>query len=190
MRRYLYILLLVLIALWTSGLADQQPGEPTDLLSRNVPDAFSAQRLILSVQPDSTWILYRGKRALDTESALEILGLGTAVTAYQHHGGQIQILEAGYRSRRVLSTLMAITGTIYLSVALERDWIYHIPGYVAWVVALERRWVSRRMELAMEREIYYRDSVVRITDLQDRVDQYNLELYQVLSGAGIHFHAP
>jgi len=157
------------------------------LLKLNVPETFQRNSLKLEIFSDSSWQMYRGSEALEFTEALEILGFSDMIRQYKAHLEK----EAGYvkefRSRRVFALITALGGSSYLAIIWNKGWIYQIPGYVAISVAGVRLWESRQLEIKALREQYYIRALTNPSDIQQRVDDYNFNLYQTLSRAGIQF---
>ncbi len=184
-----FILLLVIV---TSGLGQVDsltiyPEFDSQLLKLKVPDAFQRSSLKLEVFSDSSWQLYRGSEVLSFSQSLHLLGQKHIISKYESH----LVKEAGYlkdfRSRRVFSMVSSLVGVAYLSFIWSEGWVYQIPGYAAIIIGGVRYFESRQFEIQALREQYYLQTLISPARVQTLVDDYNFQLYQYLSTAGIHF---
>ena len=116
-----------------------------------------------------------------------ILGQENVIAEYESHLAK----EAGYlkdfRSRRVFSVVSSIAGSVYLSFIWSKGWVYQIPGFAAIIVGGVRYFESRQYEIQALREQYYLQTLISPASVQVLVDDYNFQLYQYLSNAGIQF---
>lgn len=186
-RILMYNLLLFSVSLAQSDSTKLFQEFDSELLRLKVPEAFQKSSLKLEIFSDSTWQLYRGETALDFISALILLGQFDVIQEYKIHQAEEKRLRRDFRSRRVFSMISAVGGASYLMAIWEKDWIYHIPGYVAIAIAAVRYQDSRKLETLALREKYYQDVLVSPTFMKKLVDDYNFKLYQFLTGAGIQF---
>ncbi|MCF6238782.1 MAG: hypothetical protein L3J79_08240 [Candidatus Marinimicrobia bacterium] len=163
------------------------PEFDSQLLRLKVPDAFQKSSLKLEIFSDSSWQLYRGSYAFSFTAALEFLGQDEKLVQYEAHLEKHAELPKGYRSRRVFSMVTGLGGVSYLIFSWSQSWVYHIPGYVAILVAGQRLWESRKIEIQAQRETYYLSTLISPSQVKSQVDEYNFRLYQYLSKAGIQF---
>ncbi len=159
----------------------------SELLRLKVPEAFQKSSLKLEIFADSSWQLYRGSDALSFSEAMTLLGQSEKLKQYETHLEQESEYLREYRSRRIFALVTAVGAGTYLTFAWSKGWLYQIPGYAALAVAGERLWVSRRIEIQALREQYYLQTIINPSAVQDLVDDYNFQLYQYLSNAGIQF---
>ncbi|MCF7822662.1 MAG: hypothetical protein K9N35_00670 [Candidatus Marinimicrobia bacterium] len=163
------------------------PQFDSQLLRLKVPEAFQKNSLKLEIFSDSSWAMFRGGEALQFKEALEIVGLGTKLGEYEIHLENESNYSREYRSRRVFALVSGLTGATYLGIIWDKGWLYQIPGYVALTVAGFRLIESRQLEIMALREQYYINTLVSPSEIKRRVDDYNFQLYQFLSNAGIQF---
>ncbi|MEA3287595.1 MAG: hypothetical protein U9Q77_09515 [Candidatus Marinimicrobia bacterium] len=163
------------------------PPFDSQLLRLKVPEAFQRSSLKLEIFADSSWQLYRGSVSLGFSEALNLLGQSEKIAQSEAHLKKEAELFKDYRSRRVFSMIAGTGGATYLAVVWSKGWLYQIPGYVAIIVAGQRLWESRKIEMLALREQYYIQTLVSPSQIQLLVDDYNFELYQYLSNAGIQF---
>ncbi len=163
------------------------PEFDSQLLRLKVPEAFQKSSLKLEVFADSSWQLYRGNAPLDFISALELLGQSHVIDEYNDHLHKEAEFLKEYRSRRVFSIVSSVAGATYLTIAWSKGWVYQIPGYVAIAIAGVRYMESRKIEVKALREQYYLQTLIKPSSIQKLVDNYNFQLYQYLSTAGIQF---
>ncbi|MBC8193659.1 MAG: hypothetical protein ISR87_14955 [Candidatus Marinimicrobia bacterium] len=163
------------------------PEFDSQLLKLKVPDAFQRSSLKLEVFSDSSWQLYRGNEALSFSQSLQLLGQERVIAEYESH----LIKEAGFlkdfRSRRVFAIISSMGGAGYLSFIWSKGWVYQIPGYAAIIIGGVRYFESRQFEIQALREQYYLQTLISPARVQTLVDDYNFQLYQYLSTAGIQF---
>lgn len=185
---------LILLALAPIGLAaaqsDTLSAEPEfdfELLRLNVPEAFQQNSLRLEVFSDSSWVLYRGQTALSFTDALSVLGQAHKIEELEQHQRQEALYTKDHRARRVFSSVATLVGGTYLYFVWERGWVYQIPGYALLIVAGTRYWESRKSEIEAKRQRYFIDTILRASEAQKLVDDYNLRLYQYLSNTGIRY---
>jgi hypothetical protein len=187
--RLCFILLLLSVA---SGYGQVDsltvyPEFDSQLLKLKVPDAFQRSSLKLEVFSDSSWQLYRGNEALSFSQSLQLLGQERVIADYESH----LIKEAGFlkdfRSRRVFAIISSMGGAGYLSFIWSKGWVYQIPGYAAIIIGGVRYFESRQFEIQALREQYYLQTLISPARVQTLVDDYNFQLYQYLSTAGIQF---
>ena len=187
--RLCFILLLLSVA---SGYGQVDsltvyPEFDSQLLKLKVPDAFQRSSLKLEVFSDSSWQLYRGNEALSFSQSLQLLGQERVIAEYESH----LIKEAGFlkdfRSRRVFAIISSMGGAGYLSFIWSKGWVYQIPGYAAIIIGGVRYFESRQFEIQALREQYYLQTLISPARVQTLVDDYNFQLYQYLSTAGIQF---
>ena len=191
-RKILQQVFLLLIVLATSGFGQIDslsvyPEFDSKLLKLKVPDAFQRSSLKLEVFSDSTWQLYRGNEALSFSQSLKFLGQESVIEDYEAH----LLKESGYlkdfRSRRVFAMISSLGGAGYLSFIWSKGWVYQIPGYAAIIIGGVRYYESRQFEIQALREQYYLQTLISPALIQALVDDYNFQLYQYLSTAGIQF---
>ncbi len=187
--RLCFILLLLSVA---SGYGQVDsltvyPEFDSQLLKLKVPDAFQRSSLKLEVFSDSSWQLYRGNEPLSFSQSLQLLGQERVIAEYESH----LIKEAGFlkdfRSRRVFAIISSMGGAGYLSFIWSKGWVYQIPGYAAIIIGGVRYFESRQFEIQALREQYYLQTLISPARVQTLVDDYNFQLYQYLSTAGIQF---
>ena len=158
-----------------------------ELLRLNVPDAFQQHSLKLEIFSDSSWVLYQGQRELTFVEAMELLGQEHRLQAWEEHQAQEALFSADHRARRVFSSVATLVGGTYLLFIWDKGWLYQIPGYALLGVAGIRYWESHKAQVAARRQRYYIDNIIRPSELQALVDNYNLRLYQFLSKTGIRY---
>lgn len=163
------------------------PEFDSQLLKLNVPDAFQRSSLKLEVFSDSSWQLYRGDEALSFSQSLHLLGQESVIAEYESHLDKEAGFMKDFRSRRVFSMVSSIGGVAYLSFVWSKGWVYQIPGYAAIIIGGVRYFESRQFEIQALREQYYLQTLISPSLVQTLVDDYNFQLYQYLSKAGIHF---
>lgn len=163
------------------------PQFDSQLLRLKVPEAFQKSSLKLEIFADSSWQLYRGSDALSHIEALHFIGQSEKVEQYEDHLEKETAYLQEYRSRRIFALVTAVGGGSYLTFVWSKGWLYQIPGYAALAVAGVRLWESRKIEIQALREQYYLQTLIRPSEVQALVDDYNFKLYQYLSNAGIQF---
>jgi hypothetical protein len=184
--------LITLIFLLTSGFGQIDsiqvyPEFDSQLLKLKVPDAFQRSSLKLEVFSDSSWQLYRGSKALDFSQSMHLLGQESVIAEYEAHLSKEAGFIKDFRSRRVFSIVSSIGGATYLSFIWSKGWVYQIPGYAAILIGGVRYFESRQYEIRALREQYYLQTLISPARVQMLVDDYNFQLYQYLSTAGIQF---
>jgi len=189
MVRWILISLIFLLSIGLGQIDSLQtyPEFDSKLLQLKVPDAFQRSSLKLEVFSDSSWQLYRGSEALGFEASLHLLGRDDVIAEYIAHLEKEAGFLRDFRSRRVFSILSLVGGTAYLSFIWSKGWVYQIPGYAAIMIGGVRYFESRHLEIKALREQYYLQSLMSPALVQKRVDDYNFQLYQYLSTAGIQF---
>ncbi len=184
--------LILLFIVLTSGLGQVDsltvyPEFDSQLLKLKVPEAFQRSSLKLEVFSDSSWQLYRGNEALSFSQSLYLLGQESVIKEYESHLAKESGFLKDFRSRRIFSLISSIGGATYLSFVWSQGWVYQIPGYAAIIIGGVRYYESRQFEIQALREQYYLQTLVSPGKVQSLVDDYNFQLYQYLSTAGIHF---
>ncbi|NQV42607.1 MAG: hypothetical protein HQ506_09650 [Candidatus Marinimicrobia bacterium] len=184
--------LILLLIVVTSGLGQVDslsvyPEFDSQLLKLKVPDAFQRSSLKLEVFSDSSWQLYRGNEVLNFSQSLKLLGQESVLHEYESHLVKESKFLKDFRSRRVFALVSSIGGAAYLSFIWSQGWIYQIPGYAAIVIGGVRYYESRQFEIQALREQYYLQTLISPARVQTLVDDYNFQLYQYLSTAGIQF---
>lgn len=163
------------------------PGFDSQLLKLKVPEAFQRSSLKLEVFADSSWQLFRGSEALSFSQSLHLLGQDKVIEEYEAHLSKEMKYLKDFRSRRVFSIISGVGGVSYLSLIWDKGWVYQIPGYAAIAIASVRYFESRQLEVQALREQYYLQTLISPSKVQVLVDNYNFQLYQYLSTAGIQF---
>jgi len=167
--------------------AQVYPGFDSQLLRLKVPEAFQKSSLKLEIFSDSSWQLYRGSEALNFSQSMYLLGQESVITEYDEHLAKEAGFLKDFRSRRVFSLISLMGGAAYLSFTWSRGWVYQIPGYAAIVIGGVRYFESRQYEIRALREQYFLQTLISPACVQVLVDDYNFQLYQYLSTAGIQF---
>lgn len=163
------------------------PELDSQLLKLKVPDAFQRSSLKLEIFADSSWQLYRGEKAMDFQSSMELLGQNQVLSDYQAHQQKEMEYIKEYRSRRIFALISSLGGAVYLTFTWTQGWVYHVPGYAAMLVGGVRYYESKQLEIQALREQYYLKALMEPARVQQLVDEYNFRLYQYLSTAGIQF---
>lgn len=184
--------LITTVVLLTSGFSQIDssqvyPAFDSQLLKLKVPDAFQRSSLKLEVFSDSSWQLYRGSEVLDFSQSMHLLGQESVITEYETHLSKEAGFLKDFRSRRVFSIVSSIGGAAYLSFVWSKGWVYQIPGYASILIGGVRYFESRQYEIKALREQYYLQTLISPAHVQMLVDDYNFQLYQYLSTAGIQF---
>jgi len=163
------------------------PEFDSQLLRLKVPEAFQKSSLKLEIFSDSSWQLYRGSEALNFSQSMYLLGQESVIAEYDEHLAKEAGFLKDFRSRRVFSLISLMGGAAYLSFTWSRGWVYQIPGYAAIVIGGVRYFESRQYEIRALREQYFLQTLISPARVQVLVDDYNFQLYQYLSTAGIQF---
>ena len=185
-----YLALIFLLSWGNAAQTDSSqvyPDFDSQLLKLRVPEAFQNSSLKLEVFSDSSWQLYQGAKALDFKQSLKLLGQRDVIAEYETHLARESAYIKDFRSRRVFSMVTAVGGASYLTFTWSKGWVYQIPGYAAILVAGVRYFESRKIEIEALREQYYLQKLISPAKVQALVDEYNFQLYQYLSSAGIKF---
>jgi len=159
-----------------------------DMLTRKVPDMFQQYRLLMQVNPDSTWQVYEGDSLLSTMEVFSRMEDPEAGDRYNTHLKSVQRLETRARQVSVLSIAGTTGGLFYLLLTAERDLIETIPGYLILGFSLYKWREGRILNKALQRELYFLANVMPPHRVQAWVDDYNLLLYQHLSEQKVQFH--
>ncbi len=184
--------LITILLLMTPVLGQQDsltvyPEFDSQLLKLKVPEAFQRSSLKLEVFSDSSWQLFRGSEALNFSQSMQLLGQQNLIRKYESHLANEAGFLKDFRSRRVFSVVSSIGGSAYLAFIWSQGWVYQIPGFAAILIGGVRYFESRQIEIQALREQYYLQTLISPANVQLLVDDYNFQLYQYLSNAGIQF---
>ena len=184
----LFILVWFLMVPGSPARSQEQPADSlADMLERRVPQVFQSQLLLLQSFSDSSWQVLRGDSLLSTSEVFDLMGASEELALYRSHQENVDRLNREVWEAKLISVGGTIGGGFYAFLRYEDGWIQTIPGVIITAFAIWKWFDGQVVNQDLQREIYFLNNIMPPSKVQRWVDQYNLELYQLLSNETIHF---